>query len=63
MSYMIVRHYANKHRKYTLAHGLTLEEAQSWCSDPNTSWRTCTSKSAKACTRRNGPWFDSYQKE
>lgn len=61
MSYKIVRHYMN--RKRTMATGLTLEEAQAWCRDPDTSSETTTSKAGLACTRRNGPWFDGYTEE
>ena len=60
--YKIVRLYFNKpgyHR--TIAEHLTLGQAQAHCSDPNTSSKTATSKSAKAITRRNGPWFDAYE--
>lgn len=59
--YKIVRMYFNKSGRRTLATHLTLEEAQKWCRDPETSSSTATSKSAKATTRRNGPWFDGYE--
>jgi hypothetical protein len=59
--YKIVRFYRDKQRKRTLHHGLTLEQAQEHCRDPETSSRTATS--AKATTRARGPWFDGYEKE
>ena len=63
MSYKIVRNYRDSYRKYTVARGLTLDEAQAHCSDPETSSSTCTSSQAKRITKRNGPWFDGYTEE
>ena len=64
MSYKIVRkYYKRPGRGRTIRAGLTLEEAQTHCRDPETSSRTCTKASAKAITRRNGPWFDCYIEE
>lgn len=40
--------------------GLTLEEAQAHCQDPETSSSTC-SDSSHADTF--GPWFDTYSEE
>lgn len=62
MAYKIVRHYLHK-RKRTIERGLTLDEAQAHCNDPETSSRTATTARAKAITRRNGPWFDGYERE
>jgi hypothetical protein len=62
-TYKIVRMYRDNYRKRTILAGLTLEEAQAYCRDPETSSSTCTSKAGKACTRRNGPWFDGYTEE
>jgi hypothetical protein len=63
-TYKVQRIYRDKPgKRRTLATGLTLEQAQKWCSDPETSSSTCITTSARACTRRNGPWFDSYTKE
>jgi hypothetical protein len=62
--YKIVRSYFNADiRKRTIATGLTLEEAQAHCRDPETSSRTCTRPAGKARTRRLGPWFDGYERE
>lgn len=63
MKYKVVRHYFQGNRKRTIATGLTLEEAQAHCQDPETSSRTATSSVAKRRTRLQGPWFDSYQTE
>lgn len=60
MSYRIVRNYFNSYRKREMARYLTLEEAQAWCSDPETSSSTATGVAARARTRKLGPWFDSY---
>lgn len=61
MSYRIVRFYKNSYRKRIIRRGLTLEEAQAHCSDPETSSSTCTTAAAKRITRRNGDWFDGYE--
>ena len=61
-TYKIVRNYFNG-RPRTIARGLTLEEAQAYCKDPETSSRTATSSAAKARTRRMGAWFDGYTEE
>ena len=44
--------------------GLTEEQAQAVCRDPETSSRTATGKAARARTRRLGcAWFFGYRKE
>lgn len=63
MSYKIVRLFSEGYRKYTILRGLTLEEAQAHCSDPETSSSTCTKPVNRRRTRNCGPWFDSYSKE
>lgn len=60
MSYQIVRHYF-KGGKRVIESGLTLEQAQAHCQDPETSSSTATSSAAKARTRKHGAWFDGYQ--
>lgn len=62
MSYKIVRIFSSGSR-YTLCRGLTLEEAQNHCNDPETSWRTCSKPTNKRRTRERGEWFDAYSKE
>lgn len=62
--YKIVRFYFSKPgQRRTIATGLTLEEAQAHCQNPETSSKTCTTATAKAITHRNGPWFDGYEKQ
>lgn len=43
--------------------GLTLAEAQSHCSDPETSSSTCTESAGKELTKLYGPWFDGYERD
>lgn len=61
--YKIVRHYFNSHRKYTVQHNLTLEEAQAHCRDPQSSSGTCYNSVGKARTKAVGPWFDGYTED
>lgn len=58
--YKIVRLYLNG-RKNTIKTGLTLEEAQAHCRDPETSSKTCTRRDRVRITQSRGPWFDSYE--
>ena len=68
--YKIVRHYYGKpahgesghlnSHKRTIETGLTLEEAQAHCNDPETSSKTCTSAAKRRITRQHGEWFDGY---
>jgi len=62
-TYKVQRIFFNGSRKRTLARGLTEEQAQAHCSDPETSSSTCSKASNKARTRRLGPWFDSYTED
>ena len=60
--YRIVRCYQHSDiPRRTIKTGLTLEEAQAHCSDPQTSSKTATSSKAKTRTRLFGPWFDAYE--
>ncbi len=68
MSYKIVRIYFNGgssgfRKRRTIATGLTLEQAQAHCQDPETSSSKCTRADRKRITERNGPWFDGYEEE
>ena len=59
--YKIVRLYFNDDkRSRTIKKGLTLEQAQAHCANPETSSSTCTSAKSRRITQRNGRWFDSY---
>ena len=57
----IVRFYF-KGGKKVVKRGVNLVEARAHCNDPETSSSTCTTAKARAVTRRNGPWFDGYEK-
>jgi hypothetical protein len=59
--YKIVRMYRDGKASRTIETGLTLQEAQAHCRDPETSSSTATGAIAKARTRRHGPWFDGYE--
>lgn len=66
MSYKIVRNYFNHEiapNRRVIKRGLTLEEAQAHCKDPETSSKTARSAAAKAHTRAYGHWFDGYDEE
>lgn len=55
MKYKIIRHYFDGENVETLR-GLTLEQAQDHCKDPETS-------SSTAKFGEPGKWFDGYEKE
>jgi hypothetical protein len=60
--YRIVRMFEHRDQSAVVVRrGLTLEEAQAHCRDPETSSKTATSDSARAVTRERGPWFDGYE--
>jgi hypothetical protein len=61
-TYKIVRFFQNR-ASLTIETGLTLEEAQAHCKDPETSSRTATTKVGTARTAVFGPWFDGYTEE
>jgi len=65
MSYKIVRYYFNgwPSKCRTIRTGLTLEEAQRHCEDPETSSSTCTTRAGLRRTKERGPWFDGYSDE
>lgn len=58
-TYRIVRHYSNGLPR-TIRRGLTLEQAQAHCRNPETNGRTATGAAAARRTRRCGFWFDGY---
>lgn len=63
-TYKIVRMYFNNLiSNRTIMRGLTLEEAQAHCKDPETSSSTCTKAPGRRRTERYGPWFDGYEEE
>lgn len=61
--YKIVRFTFKTHGKRVVKRGLTLEEAQAHCNDPETSSSTCTKAAGKRRTAQRGPWFDGYTRD
>ena len=62
--YKIVRGYFRAgQRGRVINTGLTLEQAQAHCQDPETSSSTCKKAAGRARTRALGPWFDGYERE
>lgn len=63
-TYKIVRFYFDRDLPVETVHvGMTLEQAQAHCRDPETSSRTATSVSAQWLTERRGSWFEGYEAE
>lgn len=62
MTYKIVRNYFNE-SSTIIKRGLTLEEAQAHCRNPETSSSTCKLPRNVRRTERLGPWFDGYTEE
>ncbi len=70
-TYKIVRFFHGKpgrdghlqSKKRTIETGLTLEQVQDHCEDPETSSRTCTNTAGLARTRKHGAWFDGWYEE
>lgn len=64
-TYSIYRYFANpKHPRQLIDEGLTLEEAQEYCSDAESSSKTTTSPEGMArITIYGGAWFDGYEEE
>jgi hypothetical protein len=54
-------HLTARHR--TVRTGLTLEQAQAHCNDPETSSKTATGAAARRISRRwpGWDWFDTYE--
>jgi len=61
--FKIVRMFYEDYPEKTIKRGLTLEEAQAWCKDPETSSSTCKSKKARAIFAKYGEWFDGYAED
>ena len=63
-TYRIIRMYAHPSMSSEwIDTGLTLEEAQAHCKDPETSSKTATSPSLTNLTHLFGDWFDGYEEE
>ena len=60
--YQIIRMYKEARiKRRVIETGLTLEQAQAHCSDPETSSSTCTSSIGRTRTKGLGQWFDGYE--
>ncbi len=62
-TYRIIRLHKDRPDRTELFRGLTLEEAQTWCRNPETSSSTCEGKTAKLYTEIHGAWFDAYEED
>jgi putative NADPH-quinone reductase len=63
-TYRIVRMYQNPAIvSEWIDTGLTLEEAQAHCKDPETSSSTATHIKHTTLTKTFGAWFDGYEEE
>jgi len=63
MKFKIVRNFFEGYPDKIIKRGLTEEEAQAWCRDPETSSSTCKSKKALAIFAKYGEWFDGYEED
>lgn len=62
--YKIVRFFqSDDYESTVIKRGLTLEEAQEHCHNPETSSITGTSRLVKKIEAEFGPWFDGYTKD
>lgn len=61
-TYSIIRFFQDGERQ-ELQSGLSLEDAQEHCNDPQTSSRTCTEPALVAMTAERGQWFDGFEAE
>lgn len=63
-TYKIVRFFKGSTKaRRVICSGLTLEQAQAHCRDPETSSSTGVRPLSKQRTRAHGAWFDGYEKE
>lgn len=63
-TYKIVRKFFDSNKDdEVIETGLTLEQAQEHCDDPETSSKTATTRRMKNITDKYGPWFDCWYKE
>jgi hypothetical protein len=64
MAYKIVRYFQDPAvSNRVIERGVSLEQAQAHCSDPESSSETCKKPHNRARTRKLGSWFDGFTKE
>lgn len=64
VTYSIIRYYENPDLGPELVTtGLTLDQAQAHCNNPETSSETATGDIARRRTAEYGRWFDGYTRE
>jgi hypothetical protein len=63
LTYKVVRHYRDTDEQRVLFTGWTLKQAAQYCSDPETSSKTCKQAHNVRHTLLKGPWFDLYTEE
>lgn len=62
MAYKIIRHYQDPNMApVLLTYVETLDQAEEWCRDPQTSSSTAWAPEATGHTESYGPWFDGYE--
>jgi len=61
-TYKIKRFFKGDFPAEILDRGLTLEQAQAHCNDPESSSKTAVGSNA-AITKERGEWFDGYEQE
>jgi len=61
-TYKIVRYFFDGEAE-EIKTGLTRDEAESHCQDPETSSKTAKSKLLRHGTEVVGPWFDGFQED
>jgi hypothetical protein len=62
-TYKIVRFFHRSGCRRAVRWNLTLEQAQSHCSDPESSWQTARNPRRRRRTSRAGPWFDGFYRQ
>jgi hypothetical protein len=62
-TYKVIRMFRDSSKRMVIKTGLTLEEAQEHCRDPETSSSTAKGFVELALTKNFGPWFDGYEEE
>ena len=61
--YRVRSYFEDGGRNKRIKEGLTREEAQEHCSDPETSSSTCTEDAGIEHTEKYGAWFDGFESE